>query len=108
MESIKRFADKVCCPYHPEAYLIEDYRCGDQICADCGLVVGDRVIDVSSEWRTFSNENTNGNPSRVGGPLNPLLNGSDLSTIIEVGNQASSFNTYGGSQYHNHRSMTSS
>ena len=22
----------------------------------CGLVVGDRVIDVGSEWRTFSND----------------------------------------------------
>ena len=26
------------------------------ICTECGLVVGDRVIDVSSEWRTFSND----------------------------------------------------
>ena len=25
-----------------------------QICSECGLVVGDRVIDVGSEWRTFS------------------------------------------------------
>ena len=41
-----------------------------------------RVIDVGSEWRTFSNEKANSDPSRVGGPENPLLNGSDLSTII--------------------------
>ena len=25
-------------------------------CSECGLVVGDRVIDVGSEWRTFSND----------------------------------------------------
>lgn len=34
--------NKVCCYAHPEAPLIEDYRAGDQICSQCGLVVGDR------------------------------------------------------------------
>lgn len=34
--------NKVCCPSHPDAPLIEDYRAGDQICSECGLVVGDR------------------------------------------------------------------
>lgn len=30
------------CKEHPYANLIEDYRAGDQICSECGLVVGDR------------------------------------------------------------------
>lgn len=30
------------CSHHPEAPLIEDYRAGDMICSECGLVVGDR------------------------------------------------------------------
>ena len=47
---------KTFCAEYPEALLIEDYRAGDQICSDCGLVVGDRVIDVGSKWRTFSRE----------------------------------------------------
>lgn len=34
------------CVYHPDAHLAEDYRAGDMICTECGLVVGDRVIDV--------------------------------------------------------------
>lgn len=42
------------CSYHPEADLIEDYRAGDMICTECGLVVADRIIDVSTEWRTFT------------------------------------------------------
>ena len=46
----------VSCPHHPGAVLIEDHRAGDQICSECGLVVWDRVIDVGSEWRTFSSE----------------------------------------------------
>ena len=74
-------SNKICCKFHPEAALIEDYRAGDQICSACGLVVGDRVIDVGSEWRTFSSESGGEDKSRVGGPENTLL-GSDLSTMI--------------------------
>ncbi|XP_058803053.1 transcription initiation factor IIB [Phymastichus coffea] len=100
--------NKVCCYAHPEAPLVEDYRAGDQICSECGLVVGDRVIDVGSEWRTFSNEKGGTDPSRVGGPENPLLNGSDLSTIIGPGTGAASFNEFGVSKYQNRRTMSSS
>jgi len=71
----------VVCKYHPDAALIEDYRAGDQICSACGLVVGDRSIDVGSEWRTFSSESGGEDKSRVGATENALL-GSDLSTMI--------------------------
>ena len=74
--------NKVQCRYHPHSHLIEDYRAGDMICSECGLIVGDRVIDVSSEWRSFSNDNNTGEDrSRVGGQEDPLL-GPDLSTLI--------------------------
>ena len=42
------------CRYHPDAELLDDYHAGDVVCSACGLVVADRVIDVSSEWRTFN------------------------------------------------------
>jgi len=74
---------RVQCNAHPNAHLIEDHRAGDMICSCCGLVVGDRVIDVSSEWRTFSSgEKTGADMCRVGGPENSLLGSSNLSTII--------------------------
>ena len=38
------------CPEHPFAYLVEDDRAGDVICTECGLVVGDRIVDVASNW----------------------------------------------------------
>ncbi|CAG7732265.1 unnamed protein product [Allacma fusca] len=99
----------VYCKEHPDAPLIEDYRAGDQICGECGLVVGDRVIDVGSEWRTFSNEKANADPSRVGGPENPLLNGSDLSTIIGGGGRGeAAFDEFGQAKYQNRRSISSS
>lgn len=109
MANPSRFdTNKICCYAHPEAPLIEDYRAGDQICSECGLVVGDRVIDVGSEWRTFSNEKAGNDPSRVGGPENPLLNGSDLSTMIGPGRGDASFDSFGVSKYQNRRTMSSS
>uniref|UniRef100_A0A8C7GQ14 Transcription initiation factor IIB n=1 Tax=Oncorhynchus kisutch TaxID=8019 RepID=A0A8C7GQ14_ONCKI len=99
---------KVQCPNHPDAMLVEDYRAGDMICPECGLVVGDRVIDVGSEWRTFTNEKATQDPSRVGDAQNPLLNGGDLSTMISKGTGAASFDEFGNSKYQNRRTMSSS
>ena len=53
------------CPDHPKSPLIDDYRAGDMVCSMCGLVVGDRTIDVSSEWRTFSNDGKNATKNKV-------------------------------------------
>uniref|UniRef100_T1J7R1 Transcription initiation factor IIB n=1 Tax=Strigamia maritima TaxID=126957 RepID=T1J7R1_STRMM len=99
---------KVLCPAHPDAPLIEDYRAGDMVCSECGLVVGDRVIDVGTEWRTFSNEKANSDPTRVGAAENPLLNGSDLSTMIGRGTGDASFEEGGVPKYQNRRTMNSS
>ncbi|KAI1730782.1 transcription factor TFIIB repeat domain-containing protein [Ditylenchus destructor] len=77
------------CPTHPNAHLVEDHRAGDVVCPECGLVVGDRLVDVGTEWRSFSNEANSNDPSRVGAPENPLLSGADLSTSIAVGFGAS-------------------
>jgi len=55
-------------------------------CGSCGLVLGDRGIDMGSEWRTFSNDDQNSDdPSRVGDASNPLLNGDQLETTIASG-----------------------
>jgi transcription initiation factor TFIIB len=65
-----------------------------------------RVIDVGSEWRTFSNEKANADPSRVGGPENHLLNGSDLSTMIGGGKGEAAFDEFGQAKYQNRRSIS--
>ena len=63
--------------------LVEDFAAGDTICGSCGLVLGDRIVDTRSEWRTFTNDDQNNDdPSRVGDAANPLLNGSQLQTDI--------------------------
>lgn len=48
-----------------------------------------RLVDVGTEWRSFSNEKSGSDPSRVGAPENPLLGSADLSTSIAVGFGAS-------------------
>ncbi|KRX44636.1 Patched domain-containing protein 3, partial [Trichinella murrelli] len=75
----------VSCPAHPDAELIEDHRAGDMICMECGLVVGDRIVDVSSEWRSFSSDTNSKDPSRVGSPENNLMSGGGLATSIAGG-----------------------
>jgi transcription initiation factor TFIIB len=66
--------------------IVEDYKSGDLICGDCGLVFPGRIIDVRSEWRNFSNDSggAQDDPSRVGAAENPLLEGvvDQLSTSI--------------------------
>jgi transcription initiation factor TFIIB len=66
--------------------LHEEFSSGDVVCASCGLVVGDRIVDTRSEWRTFANDDGNtDDPSRVGDGANPLLNGNQLETQIAYG-----------------------
>lgn len=100
--------NKIACKEHPFDPLVEDYRAGDMVCSACGLVVGDRVVDVGSEWRTFSNEKSNTDPSRVGGSENPLLNGTDLTTVIGRATGDAAFDESGNAKYHNRRNMSSS
>ncbi|KAG9233525.1 cyclin-like protein [Amylocarpus encephaloides] len=72
---------KDCNEYPPN--LIEEFSSGDMVCASCGLVLSEHIIDSRSEWRTFSNDDQgNDDPSRVGDGPNLLLNGSQLTTNI--------------------------
>ncbi|KAJ3372587.1 transcription initiation factor IIB [Kappamyces sp. JEL0680] len=46
----------------------------ETICGNCGLVLGNRIIDTRSEWRTFANSDEGGaDKSRVGGSGDPNL-----------------------------------
>ncbi len=51
------------------------------VCAQCGLVIKDKIIDFGPEWRAFSNEETN-NKARVGAPTTLTLHDKGLSTVI--------------------------
>lgn len=79
-----RLMCRECCEDPPD--LREDHASGDLLCGSCGLVLQERSIDTSSEWRTFSNDDQgNDDPSRVGDGPNALLNGAQLNTNIAFG-----------------------
>ncbi|PVU88184.1 hypothetical protein BB561_005980 [Smittium simulii] len=69
--------------------IIEEFASGDLVCGDCGLVLGDRIIDTRSEWRTFANDEGD-DPSRVGNASNPFLDGAQLDTLIARGGDGGS------------------
>lgn len=73
------------CPHcrADDVEVVVDDRAGEIICAKCGAVLMDHVIDEHSEWRTFSeHDHDTEDPNRVGAVNNPLLNDPGLSTII--------------------------
>jgi len=64
--------------------IVEEFSSGDMVCGNCGLVLGDRIVDTRSEWRTFASDENGDDPSRVGAAADPLLNGSQLDTVISA------------------------
>lgn len=72
----------------------------------CNLKMCCRVIDVGSEWRTFSNEKSVADPSRVGAAENSLLSGSDLTTLIGKPSGQAGFNDDGTLKYSGKRQVS--
>lgn len=75
----------LCCPDCREIppNLIEEFSSGDMVCQSCGVVVGTRIIDTRSEWRTFASDDHSGDdPSRVGGPQDEFVEGQQLATTV--------------------------
>lgn len=49
--------------------VVTDYSQGDIVCRGCGMILGERIIDDTPEWRNFANDDRGGDPaskSRVG------------------------------------------
>jgi transcription initiation factor TFIIB len=80
-----------------EFSILTDFNSGQVACSNCGVVLDDRVIDESSEWRNFQGENIvggNSDPNRVGGPINPYLNDNDLTTNIATNHHSGTLSRY--------------
>ncbi|KAH9022254.1 hypothetical protein EDB85DRAFT_2186885, partial [Lactarius pseudohatsudake] len=68
----------------PNPTIIEEFGTGDLVCGAVELVqvLGDCIVDIRSEWRTFANDK-GGDPSRVSAAAGPLMEGMEqLDTII--------------------------
>ncbi|CAN1124683.1 Transcription initiation factor IIB-2 [Linum perenne] len=82
-------SDAYCSDCKRQTEVVFDHSAGDTVCSECGLVLESHSIDETSEWRTFANESGDTDPNRVGGPTNPLMADSGLSTVIAKPNGAS-------------------
>ena len=49
-------AVRLICPEcrDPNPNIVEEFGSGDLVCGNCGLVLGDRIVDTRSEWRVSS------------------------------------------------------
>ncbi|MBI2662671.1 transcription initiation factor IIB [Candidatus Woesearchaeota archaeon] len=55
------------CPECASKNIFRDAEKGETICRDCGLVIEDRMIDFSQEWRDFEDDG-GGSKRRTGAP----------------------------------------
>ena len=69
------------CPECTSAHLVKDYIRAEMVCASCGLVISEQLIDEGPEWRTFDSEQKD-ERARTGAPMSFLLHDKGLSTEI--------------------------
>jgi len=72
------------CPDCGSKYFREDSTRGETVCAKCGLVLEDEMIDTSPEWRAFDEEQMS-RRTRAGAPLTFTKHDKGLTTEIGRG-----------------------
>ena len=66
MHSSAADCERVFCPdCHRATEVVLDHSTGDTICTECALVLDAHYIDEGSEWRTFSDDGDDRDPSRA-------------------------------------------
>lgn len=68
------------CPECGQDDIVENWRQGTAECRCCGLVIKERLLDLGTEWRTFTSEEGD-DPNRAGPAANPLLDGEQGTSI---------------------------
>ena len=74
------------CPECGSDKLIGDYERAEVICASCGLVIDDNLVDMGPEWRAFDHEQRD-KRTRVGAPITYTIHDKGLSTMIDWRNK---------------------
>ncbi len=72
------------CPECSSTYFEEDKTRGEMVCAKCGLVLEEAMIDSSPEWRAFDDEQIS-KRTRAGAPLTFTKHDKGLTTEIGRG-----------------------
>ena len=85
-EDEEKTKDENVCKFCNKNTLNMDYTNGCIVCYSCGVINSSNLIDESAEWNYGHEDSMYGkDPSRCGGPINPLLEKSSMSTIIGKG-----------------------
>ncbi|MFB6089143.1 MAG: transcription initiation factor IIB family protein [Candidatus Aenigmatarchaeota archaeon] len=72
------------CPECGSTNFEENDTRGETVCANCGLVLQDSMIDLTQEWRAFDEEQRN-KKTRAGAPLTPKKHDKGITTEIGKG-----------------------
>lgn len=66
--------------------IIFDYNYSKTVCKNCGTT-NDDIVDDTADWRFYgATDNKASDPTRCGGPINPLLPKSSMGTTISSSN----------------------
>ena len=74
------------CPECGSTELIGDYERAEVVCARCGLVIDENLVDMGPEWRAFDHEQRD-KRTRVGAPITYTIHDKGLSTMIDWRNK---------------------
>ncbi|MCX8206053.1 MAG: transcription initiation factor IIB [Candidatus Micrarchaeota archaeon] len=74
------------CPNCGGRRIVKDYERGELVCADCGLVLAEHLLDYGAEWRAFDSEDLK-NKARGGSPIKYIRPDKGLTTEIDLYNR---------------------
>lgn len=73
---------KSACPECGGVKLVRDYDRAELVCATCGYVIHDKIMDMGPEWRAFDQEQRE-RRGRAGAPMTFTIHDKGLSTMID-------------------------
>ncbi len=76
------------CPECSSEQIVKDYKHGELVCSNCGIVIDEGQIDSRPEWRAFDAEQ-NTSRARTGSPMTLRIHDKGLSTDISWVNRDS-------------------
>ncbi|MDG6899293.1 MAG: transcription initiation factor IIB [Nitrososphaerota archaeon] len=91
---MERSSDK--CPRCGKSSLVLDGTGSEYYCADCGLVIKEKITDAGPEWRSFSGDEK-GDRRRVGVPTSIAIHDMGLATVIGGQNKDAAGRSLSGS-----------
>jgi transcription initiation factor TFIIB len=70
------------CPECGSVKLVRNYERAELVCAGCGFIIHDKIMDMGPEWRAFDQEQRE-RRGRVGAPMTFTIHDKGLSTMID-------------------------